>query len=307
MDLHYPCKLHDRDDEFPILCDQSIPPNDKTKKLMSTFYDKKNYTISRFMLKYSLEKGLKLKKIHYLIYAKQSDFMKPYIKFNNEKRTECSKNKHKFGVDQCKLLNNSLFGKQIEDNGKYKDTRIANNEEKINKIASKVTLWHILSKFVTSYELRKSSILFDKAMILGFMTLEIAKFLMKIHSDRLKEKFGDMLLLYTGTDTFKLLIKSTNPYELKKYGLENYIDTSNFSVDTIFPLEPGKNEKCFGCLKFENGECPSLEFNSKAAKTYEEKRINQLRLVKIKGLKKGFKNNILKNDFKNVTLKNHLD
>ena len=40
--------------------------------------------------------------------------MKPYINFNNEKRTECSKNKDKFGVDQCKLYNNSLFGKQIE-------------------------------------------------------------------------------------------------------------------------------------------------------------------------------------------------
>ena len=57
--------------------------------------------------------------------------MKPCINFNNEKRTECSKNKDKFGVDQCKLLNNSLFGKQIEENGKYKDTRIANNEEKV--------------------------------------------------------------------------------------------------------------------------------------------------------------------------------
>ena len=57
--------------------------------------------------------------------------MKPYINFNNEKRTECSKNKDKFRVDQCKLLNNSLFGKQIEDDGKYKDIRIGNNEEKV--------------------------------------------------------------------------------------------------------------------------------------------------------------------------------
>ena len=48
------------------------------------------------------------------------------------------------------------------------------------------------------------------------MTLEIAKFSMNIHYDRLKEKFGDMLLLYTDTDTFKILIKNTNPYELKK-------------------------------------------------------------------------------------------
>ena len=42
-----------------------------------------------------------------------------------------------------------------------------------------------------------------------------------------------------------------------------------FSSDTAFPLEPGKNEKRFGCLKFENAECPCEEYNSKAPKTYE--------------------------------------
>ena len=62
VDIHYPKKFHDRDFEFPILCDQSVLPNDKTKKLMSTFHDKKNYTISLHMLKYCLEKGLESKK-----------------------------------------------------------------------------------------------------------------------------------------------------------------------------------------------------------------------------------------------------
>ena len=73
---------------------------------MSTYYDKKNYPISPLNLKDCLEKGMIFKKIHHVIYAKQSDFMKPYINFNNEKRTECSKNKDKFGVDQCKLSKN---------------------------------------------------------------------------------------------------------------------------------------------------------------------------------------------------------
>ena len=68
--------------------------------------------------------------------------------------------------------------------------------------------------------------------------------------------------------------------------------TSKFSLDTIFPLEIGKNKKCFGCLKFENGECPCNKFNTKVPKTYEEKRINQLKSVKAKGLKTGFKKNI---------------
>ena len=107
---------------------------------MASFYDKKNYTISLYALKYCLEKGLIVKKIHHvIIYAEQSDFMKPYITFNNEKRTECSIEKDKFGVDRCKLMSNANFGKQIENMKKYKDTRIANNEDKATKIATKVT------------------------------------------------------------------------------------------------------------------------------------------------------------------------
>ena len=33
VDIHYPKKFQDRDFEFPILCDQSVLPNDKTKKI----------------------------------------------------------------------------------------------------------------------------------------------------------------------------------------------------------------------------------------------------------------------------------
>ena len=51
-----------RDFEFPILCEHSIPPNEKIKKIMSIFYDKKNYTIPLLNLKYGLEKGLIFKK-----------------------------------------------------------------------------------------------------------------------------------------------------------------------------------------------------------------------------------------------------
>ena len=98
-----------------------------------------------------------MRKIHYVIYAEQSDFIKPDITINNEKRTECSINKDKFGVYRCKLMNNANFGKQIENIKKYKDIRIANNEDKANKRASKVSLnnWHILSEFVTLYQMKK--------------------------------------------------------------------------------------------------------------------------------------------------------
>ena len=145
------------------------------------------------MLKYCLRKGLKLKKIHQVIYAKQSNFMKYYISQNNEKRNECSINKDKIGVELFKLISNTNFGKQIENVRKYRDTRIANNVDKTTKIATKVTLnqCHILSENVTLYDMRKSSVLLVKPIIIGFTILEIAKSEMNINYNRLKEIFGD--------------------------------------------------------------------------------------------------------------------
>ena len=188
VDIQHPSKLHDRYFKFPILCNQSIPPNDKTKKLMSSFYEKKSYTISVYILKYCLEKGLILKKIHHVIYAEQSDFVKPYITSNNKKRTECSIKKNKFGVDRYKLMNNANFAKQTENVRKYKDNRIANNEDKAKKIATKVTFneCHILLENVTLYGMRIPSVSLDKLIIIGFAILEIVKLEMNNHYNRLK-------------------------------------------------------------------------------------------------------------------------
>ena len=55
------------------------------------------------MLKYCLRKWLKLKKLQQDIHAKQSNFMKSYISLNDEKRTECSINQDKIGVESFKL------------------------------------------------------------------------------------------------------------------------------------------------------------------------------------------------------------
>ena len=86
-------------------------------------------------------------------------------------------------------MKNANFGKQIQNVRKHKDTRIANNVDKSKKLASKVTLnnWHILSDFVTLYEMKRSNVTLDKQIIIGFMTREISKLEMNIHYERLKK------------------------------------------------------------------------------------------------------------------------
>ena len=84
------------------------------------------------------------------------------------------------------------------------------------------------------------NVLLDKPIIIGLTILEIAKLEMNIHYDRLQRIFGkNMQLLYTDTDSLKLLIKNTDPYELDDR-LKDYISTFNFSFNAAFPLEPGK-------------------------------------------------------------------
>ena len=83
--------------------------------------------------------------------------------------------------------------------------------------------------------MKKSAVLLEKPIIIRFTILEIAKLELNIHYDRSKEIFGDnMQLLYTDTDSLKLLIKNINPVELDDR-LKDYIDTTNFSNVTVFP------------------------------------------------------------------------
>ena len=83
--------------------------------------------------------------------------------------------------------------------------------------------------------MKKFTLLLDIPIITGITILEIANLEMNIHYDRLKEIVSDnMQLLYTDTDSLKLLIKNTNPVELDNR-LKDYINNSNFSSDTVFP------------------------------------------------------------------------
>ena len=85
-------------------------------------------------LKYYLDLGLKLKKVHWVLQFNQRPWLKPYIEKNTELRRNAT---CKFDEDQAKLMNNSYFGKTCEDVRKYKNVKICTSKEDIQKIMKK--------------------------------------------------------------------------------------------------------------------------------------------------------------------------
>ena len=85
---------------------------------MPNLRDKTKYWIHYRNLKFALEHGLKLKAIHRVLEFEQEAWMKPYIDFNTDKR---AKAKNDFEKDFFKLMNNSCFGKTMEDMRKRRD------------------------------------------------------------------------------------------------------------------------------------------------------------------------------------------
>ena len=70
------------------------------------------------VLKQDLNHGLLFKKVHRVIQFNQEDSLKPYIDMNTKLRREA---KNDFEKDFFKLMNNSAFGKTMENVRKHRD------------------------------------------------------------------------------------------------------------------------------------------------------------------------------------------
>ena len=124
VDLKYPKSLHDLHNDYPLAPEQTVV--NKVSKLIPNLGDKKKYILHYENLKQYLRLGLKLTHIHRGIKFKESPWLEKYISLNTKLRTEA---KIEFEKDFFKLMNNSVFGKTMENIRNRVDINLVNNKK----------------------------------------------------------------------------------------------------------------------------------------------------------------------------------
>ena len=122
---------------------------------------------------------MKVKKVHRVLEFDQSPWLRQYIIINNntQKRTQA---KNSFEKDFFKLMNNSVFGKTMENLRKRVGVKLVTDEKKLIKLTSKptfVTSKIFNEKLVTVHKI-KETLTLNRTAYVGKCSLDLSKTLM---------------------------------------------------------------------------------------------------------------------------------
>ena len=267
VDLEYPSSLWKEHNDYPLAPDRI--KLDNVEKLVSSFLPKKNYVVHYRNLKLYLEMGLILKKVHRGLKFYQSPWMEPYIRKNTELRKEA---KNAFEKDFFKLMNNSVFGKTIENIRKRQNVVLVDDRKKALKLSSKPNFDRatIFDENLVAIHMKKTEVYFNKPIYVGQAILDLSKTLMyDFHCNYIKKKYGNRAeLLMTDTDSLMYLIQTDDVYYDIKKDVKKQFDTSNFPDVHPSGIKTGVNEKVVGVFKNEAAANTITHFVGFSSKLY---------------------------------------
>ena len=321
VDLEYPKELHDLHNDYPLV-PEKVKVTDSmlsgyckkiqnkfkistglVHKLIPTLCDKQKYVLHYRNLQLYLDLGLKLKKVHRILEFDQSPWLKQYIDFNTQKRTQA---KNAFEKDFFKLMNNSVFGKTMENIRKRVDVRLITDVQKLKKMASRPTYvsCKIFNENLVAIHKIKQTLTLNRPAYVGMCILDLSKTLMyDFHYNYIKEKYGDKArLLFTDTDSLTYEIEAEDVYR-DFWNDKDRFDNSDYPENCQYFDKT--NKKVIGKFKDEAAGVPITEFVGLRSKMYSYIKDNQKVGKTAKGIKKNIiKNNIKHEDYKNVLINN---
>ena len=300
-DLHIPIELHDKFNQF-VPCPENIKikkedlngwqqenyKESNITKLCTTFYDKKNYVIHYRYLKEVLKLGVKLLNVNRVLKYNQKPFLKTYIDKNTKLRALATSD---FEKDFFKLMNNSVYGKTMENVRTHINFRLVTDENEAWKVKN-LNKFTIFNENLIGVHIQKRKIMLNKPIYLANSILDDSKRLMyDFHYNFMLEKVKreDIDLLFTDTDSLCYEIRKTDIFEIIKDN-KDYFDLSDYPKDDI--LYDKTNKKVIG--KFKNESIKQItEFVGLRAKLYAFKvDKSDVKHLKCKGIKK----NVAKKD-----------
>jgi hypothetical protein len=276
VDLEYPAQLHKLHTDYPLAPEvlhvqenwMSAYQQHLHKKLGTTFndcdklvpnlYHKTKYILHYRNLKLYTQQGMKVTKIHRVLKFKQDPWMKPYIELNTNLRKAATSD---FEKDFFKLMNNSVFGKTMENLRKRINVDLVRGSE-TNRLRKLVANPGFISRRIFNEHLAaihrtKAKLTLNRPIYVGMTVLDLSKLLMyDFYYNDIKKQYGNNVqLLYTDTDSLLLEINTDNIYE-DMYSQHNLYDTSDYPKD--HKLYCTDNKKVLGKFK---DECNGIVIN----------------------------------------------
>ena len=142
-------------------------------------------------------------------------------------------------------MNNSVFGKTIENIKKHRDIKLVTTDKKRSKLVCEPNYHtiNLISENLSIIEMKKTKIKMNKPIYLGLSILEISKILMyEFWYDYMKPKYNDNVkLCYMDTNSFVMYIKTNDFYKNISNDVKCKFDASNYITNRPLPI--GKNKK----------------------------------------------------------------
>ena len=274
-----------------------------TEKLILDFTDKTHYAVHIKNLIFYHKLGFKIQ-VKKGIKFRQESFLKSYIEFNTKLRSVATS---EFEKDFFKLMNNSIYGKTMENVRLRIDLKLVKNFEQAKRYIRKPN-FDYLKRFdenLCAVHMNKTQVYLNKPIYVGFSVLELSKLHMfQFYYETLKPNFKDVKLLYMDTDAFVLHITEGNI--IKKFKeLDTHFDCSDYPKDNL--LYSNENQKVVGKFKDELKGDVMTKFISLRSKMYSFQTLNSTKDKKIcKGIKKSTVENELSfNDYYDCLFNNN--